>query len=177
MELFRQLLQAESISEEDLVLAESFFCQMYGKTGYGSIDEARLDMFMKKCQPKKNENIISSIKKMNGSSLPLCKRIVQHFPLIHLVLAQRSVADSCKKVLTRFCDLKMMLHHCLLKASANKMLMQKMKGSMTLMQWFPTFSSGDPNQSSLDITATQISSFIYMFYVLPVACKSKGQVQ
>ena len=41
-----------------------------------SVDEARLDMFMKKCQPKKNENIIPSIKKMDGSSLIPCRRVV-----------------------------------------------------------------------------------------------------
>ena len=64
--MFSQLGQAESISEEDLVVAESFVCQMYGKARYNSVDEARLDMdmFMKNYQPKKNE-IISSVKK-NG---------------------------------------------------------------------------------------------------------------
>ena len=57
-------------------MAESFVCQMYGKNRYSSVDEARLDMFMKNYQPKENENIISSVKKMDGSSLPPCRRVV-----------------------------------------------------------------------------------------------------
>ena len=55
--LFSQVWPAESISEEDLVVAENYACQMHGKFRYSSVEEARLDTFMEKYQSKEMENI------------------------------------------------------------------------------------------------------------------------
>ena len=57
MEMFSHLWPAESISEEDLVVAENYVCQMHGKLRYSSVEGTRLDMFMEKYQPKEMENI------------------------------------------------------------------------------------------------------------------------
>ena len=46
------------------------------KTKCESVDDARLDIFFKKYQPKKNDSPISCVRKMDGSSLPPCSRVV-----------------------------------------------------------------------------------------------------
>ena len=76
MTLFGSLGNRETVTAEQLKIAENFVCQMYGKTKCESVDDARLDIFFKKYQPKKNDSPISCVRKMDDSSLPTCSRVV-----------------------------------------------------------------------------------------------------
>ena len=55
---------------------EKFVCQLYGHKGFTSIDEVRLHMFLKKYKCKGNV-VASTAKKMDGSSLPPCKKVLK----------------------------------------------------------------------------------------------------
>ena len=76
MTLFGNMGNRETVTAEQLKIAENFVCKMYGKTKCESVDDARLDTFFKKYKPKKNDSPISCVRKMDGSSLPPCSRVV-----------------------------------------------------------------------------------------------------
>ena len=46
----------EDITDEEFKYIESFVCSMYTKKKFQSVDELRLDLFLQKYQPKKNED-------------------------------------------------------------------------------------------------------------------------
>ena len=76
MTLFGNLGNRETVTAEQQKIAGNFVFQMYGKTKCESVDGARLDIFFNKYQPKKNDSPISCARKMDGSSLPPCSRLV-----------------------------------------------------------------------------------------------------
>ena len=46
---------------------EKFTCATYGRKKFTSIDEARLDIFLKKYKPNKNDNVLKgNIRKIDG---------------------------------------------------------------------------------------------------------------
>ena len=57
---------------------EKFTCAMYGRKRFTSIEEARLDIFLKKCKPNKNDNVLKeNIRKFDGGCLPPRFRVLQ----------------------------------------------------------------------------------------------------
>ena len=76
MTLFGNMGNRETVTAEQLKIAENFVCKMYGKTKCESVDDARLDTFFKRYKPKKNDSPISCVRKMDGSFLPPCSHIV-----------------------------------------------------------------------------------------------------
>ena len=76
MTLFGNMGNRETVTAEQLKIAENFVCKMYGKTKCESVDDARLDTFFKKYTPKRNDSPISCVRKMDGSSHPPCSRVV-----------------------------------------------------------------------------------------------------
>ena len=68
---------SDDIQEEEFKVIEKFTCTLYGKPKFNSVNEVRLELFLKKYQPKKKEVVISCIKKMEGSFLPLYASVLQ----------------------------------------------------------------------------------------------------
>ena len=68
---------SDDIQEEKFKVIEKVTCALYGKPKFNSVNEARLELFLKKYQPKKKEVVISCGKKMEGSFLPPCASVLQ----------------------------------------------------------------------------------------------------
>ena len=61
---------SNDIQEEEFKVIEKFTCALYGKPKFNSVNEVRLELFLKKYRPKKKEeNVISCIKKMEGREI------------------------------------------------------------------------------------------------------------
>ena len=68
----------DDIQEEEFKVIENFTCTLYGKPKFNSVNEVRLELFLKKYQPRKKEEVvISCVKKMEGSVLPPCASVLQ----------------------------------------------------------------------------------------------------
>ena len=68
----------EDIQEEKFKVIEKFTCALYGKPKFNSDNELRLELFLQKYRPKKKEEVvISRVKKMEGSFLPHCASVLQ----------------------------------------------------------------------------------------------------
>ena len=62
---------SDDIQEEEFKVIEKFACALYGKPKFNSVNEVRLELFLKKYRPKKKEEaLITCVKKMEGSFLP-----------------------------------------------------------------------------------------------------------
>ena len=57
------------VATEDAVIIEKFLCAVYGKKNLSSIDEVRLHIFADKYKPKKENQCITNVKKLDGSSM------------------------------------------------------------------------------------------------------------
>ena len=68
------LSYSEGISDDIKSIIESFVCQMYGRKKTYSIDQARLEIFVTKYEPKKGSAPLNQIqaKKLDSSIMPLC---------------------------------------------------------------------------------------------------------
>ena len=65
--------------QEVFKVIEKFTCTLYGKPKFNSVNEVRLELFLKNSNQKrkKEEVVISCIKKMAGSFLPPCASVLQ----------------------------------------------------------------------------------------------------
>ena len=69
---------SDDIQEDEFKVIEKFTCTLYGKPEFNSVNEVRLELFLKKYRPKKKEEVvISCVKKMEGSFLPPCASVLQ----------------------------------------------------------------------------------------------------
>ena len=76
--VFGDMEFSAGIQEEEFKVIEKFTCALYGKPKFNSVNEVRLELFLKKYRPKrKDEVVISCVKKMEGSFLPLCASVLQ----------------------------------------------------------------------------------------------------
>ena len=75
-DVFVRLSEQDEISDSDVSEIESFVCKMYGKKKLVSIDEARFHIFADHYKTKNNDQRLSSVKKLEGSSLPPCRKVV-----------------------------------------------------------------------------------------------------
>ena len=64
------------MSEETFSTTEHFVCTIYGKPKLKSVNESRLDIFLKKYRSKSKDEVINCVRKLDGSSLPPCSRVV-----------------------------------------------------------------------------------------------------
>ena len=58
--------------QEEFKIVEKFTCALYEKPKLNFVTEVRLELFLKKYQPKKKEVVISFVKKIDSSFLPPC---------------------------------------------------------------------------------------------------------
>ena len=72
---FASLGTSETIQEDTVKIIEQFVCTMYGNKNLESVNACRYQMFMKIYKPK-NKNPLSSVKGIDGSSLPPCKSVL-----------------------------------------------------------------------------------------------------
>ena len=68
---------SEDLDENTFAKVEGFVCNIYGKKKITSVNEVRLDIFLQKYKPKNDDDAISCVKKMDGSFLPPCSRVVK----------------------------------------------------------------------------------------------------
>ena len=68
---------SDNLQDEEFKVIEKFTCIICGKPKFNSVDEVRLELFLKKYQPKKKKVVISCVKKMEGSFLPPCSSVLQ----------------------------------------------------------------------------------------------------
>ena len=75
-EIFGGMGVNNNLNDINFAEIEKYVCTIYGKKQFSSVDEVRLDMFLKKYKPKGINATISCVKKMDGSYLPPCSRTV-----------------------------------------------------------------------------------------------------
>ena len=68
---------SDDIQEGEFKVIEKFTCALYGIPKFNSVNEVKLELFLKKYQPRKKEVVISCVKKMEGSFLPPCASVLQ----------------------------------------------------------------------------------------------------
>ena len=69
---------SDDIQEEEFKVIEKFTCTLYGKPKFNSVNEVRLELFLKKYRPKKKEEVvITCVKKMEGRLLPHCASVLK----------------------------------------------------------------------------------------------------
>ena len=68
--------ETPQLDESDVKQIEKFVCKMYGKKNISSVDDVRLQIFFDKYKPKKETQKITCVKKMDGSSMPPCLRVL-----------------------------------------------------------------------------------------------------
>ena len=66
-----------NICDESFQEIESFVCTLYGKPKLKSVNECRLETFLEKYNYKSMEEVITCVKKMDGSSLPPCSKALE----------------------------------------------------------------------------------------------------
>ena len=74
--VFGTLGSTENVPEAVIECFEKFVCQMYGLKTFKSTNAARLELFIKKSQSKKEKDIFSNIKRIEIESLPPCSKVV-----------------------------------------------------------------------------------------------------
>ena len=70
---FGNLGDVEQLSDNIIEDTEKFVCQMYGKKGLTSVNEARFLIFQQKYAPKKRAKPLANIKGLDSSLMPPCK--------------------------------------------------------------------------------------------------------
>ena len=65
----------DSITEEEINDIENFVSTIYGKKKFSSVDEVRLDLFLKKYQPK-HDALLDSMRKTDTVFLPTRKKVL-----------------------------------------------------------------------------------------------------
>ena len=69
---------SDNLQDEEFKVIEKFTCIICGKPKFNSVDEVRLELFLKKNRPKKEEEVlINCVKKMEGRVLPPCASVLQ----------------------------------------------------------------------------------------------------
>ena len=76
IEMFSKLGEEEVINDEQCADAQKLVCSMCGQKKLTSVDEARLEMFLKHYKPKIGTNPISCARRMDGRSLPPCSPVI-----------------------------------------------------------------------------------------------------
>ena len=72
---FVKLSEWDSITEEEINDIENFVSTIYGKKKFTSVDEVRLDLFLKKYQPK-HDALFDSMRKTDTAFLPPRKKVL-----------------------------------------------------------------------------------------------------
>ena len=73
---FTLLGNDNEVSESIIESIERFVCKIYSKKKLTSVNEARLEYFISKYKTKNEESRLSSVKKLDGSALPPCSRVL-----------------------------------------------------------------------------------------------------
>ena len=64
------------VNEETLEVIESYVCRMYGKTKLNKINDVRVQEFLGKYRPKNDNERLSCVKKLDGTMLPPCQKVL-----------------------------------------------------------------------------------------------------
>jgi hypothetical protein len=73
--VFASLGSTDDVRQETISSLERFVCLIYGEKKLTSANEARLEMFLKMNKPK-GDKPFSSVKGIDGSSLPPCASVL-----------------------------------------------------------------------------------------------------
>ena len=65
------------IHEEEFKVVKKFTCALFANPKFNSVNEVRLELFLKKHRRKKREVVIICVKKMEGSFLPPCASVLK----------------------------------------------------------------------------------------------------
>ena len=93
----------EEVREETISTIEHYVCTIYGKPKLKSVNEPRLDIFLKKYKSKSKDEVINCVRKLDGSSLPPCFRILWQKVLPTNYRSNEINPDSGKKVKNKNC--------------------------------------------------------------------------
>jgi hypothetical protein len=75
---FKHLGETTAIDNEIITAIEKFVCSMYGMKNLHDVNHARFEMFMKRYKPEaKGDKRLSTVKKLDASSLPPCRRVLE----------------------------------------------------------------------------------------------------
>ena len=73
---------SDDMQEEEFKVIEKLTCTLYGKPKFNSVSEVRLELFLKKYRPKKKEeNVISCVKKMKGREIATSPTDIKPFEM------------------------------------------------------------------------------------------------
>ena len=77
IKVFSELGEKETVDKKQIRDIEKFVCEMYGRKQIDSVNDARLEIFLKKYKPNTKGAVISCVKKMESSSLLPCSRVIK----------------------------------------------------------------------------------------------------
>ena len=72
----RSSKKKKKLNDDDGTETEKYVCAIYGRKRLASIDEVRLELFLKKYKPKKSK-LISNMKMFDGSRLSPCSSVLK----------------------------------------------------------------------------------------------------
>ena len=77
--VFRDMGFSDDIQgKKEFKVIKNLACTLYGKPKFNSVNKVRLELFLKKYRPKKKEEVvITCVKKMEGSFLPPCASVLK----------------------------------------------------------------------------------------------------
>lgn len=88
-EALGQLGIVTEITNSIVKALEKFICSIYGKKTFEEVNKVRIQIFLDKFKPKKKEDRISCVKKLDGSAMPPCSRVILNkLKRTHLIASQ-----------------------------------------------------------------------------------------
>lgn len=74
---FIELGEEEEVKELTYQILENYLCKVYGKKTLQCINDVRTEVFFDKYRPKGNKDRISCVKKLDGSMMPPCSKVLK----------------------------------------------------------------------------------------------------
>ena len=74
--IFANIAEDDFSDEKIVAEIEKFPCKLYGTKRLASVDEARLEMFLRKYQTKNLKKSLTKIKKFDASTLPPYSKVL-----------------------------------------------------------------------------------------------------
>ena len=74
---FSELGEKEIVDKKQIRDIKKFVSEMYGKKQLDLVNDARLEIFLKKYKPNIRGAVISCVKKIDSSSLPSCSHVIK----------------------------------------------------------------------------------------------------
>jgi len=79
-EIFQKALAdiafSDDVDEDVFEIVEKYVCSIYGKKSLESIDDVRTHIFLDKYRPKNENDRLACVKRLDGSMLPPCYKVL-----------------------------------------------------------------------------------------------------